>query len=238
MGLEDTMTTDYPLPIVMHRPFAILDDRYDAPLPFRHVLETSPVEPTVQTAMTSKRRRKLSRQQPSLFEQLPAEIRLQIYEYLGFSSSLNIIARYGKPPEDWIMRKPLEATFPEYNSHELRIDRVLSLKDGEAFDKFYQREGYWKQSKELLCLNRSIRAEVASILLGSVTVKFSYPLSCKPIHYYNWHNLYNRASVRPHGILKNMTIPAYKFTYMRDVKLISGRLGHSYMEPTGGRLGY
>ncbi|KAF2877570.1 hypothetical protein BDV95DRAFT_644948, partial [Massariosphaeria phaeospora] len=100
----------------------------------------------------------------------------------------------------------------------------------------------WRYSEQLLCLNRSIRAEVTDLLFRHTTAQFSYPLTLKAIQYDNWHNVHtynefpgSRKIWRPRRKFLPMAVETYKFTHMRHVRLghdnHNDRLSRAYEQP-------
>jgi hypothetical protein len=75
--MNNTMDTDYELPIPMHRPLITLDSGFDTPLPFRYRLkQVTQLTAESSTPYQLPKERRLSR-----FEKLPFEVREQVYNH-------------------------------------------------------------------------------------------------------------------------------------------------------------
>jgi hypothetical protein len=159
--MENTMDKDYELPIPMHRSFITLDPRFDTPLPFRHRLkQVTKLTTENSTPYQVSKARRLSR-----FEQLPFEVREQIYHHI-FSLSGPLLGPQ-RPPMD--MKRPL--------GHTLHCAWDVSL--WYNFDPLH----------EMFRVNRNLRQELLDILFEKTAVSFDYPLSDRRIFYDNWHNV-------------------------------------------------
>jgi hypothetical protein len=77
--MENTIDTDYELPVPMHRLFITLDQNYDSPLLFRYRLrQVTELTAENATPYSLPKERRLSR-----LEKLPVELPEYIYGYLN-----------------------------------------------------------------------------------------------------------------------------------------------------------
>lgn len=150
------MDTDYGLPIPTHRPFITLDDQYDEPLPFRRLEQVTELTAENSSPYTLPKKRCLSR-----LEQLPLEIREQIYGY---------VAVY---PYELSVHWPLYKGPISISSHQT-----------PWFDATYCGPD---ENSGLYRANRNLRQELLKISLLNRDISFQHPLSAKKLFYNNWN---------------------------------------------------
>jgi hypothetical protein len=158
--MNNTMDTDYELPIPMHRPFITLDSQFDTPLPFRSRLkQVTQLTAENSTPYQLPKERRLSR-----FEELPFEVREQVYN--------NTISQsYAFSRSEYLVDIKYAL------GHTVHCEWHAPV-----FNNFDSIQG-------LLRVNRSLRQEVLDVLLDKTVASFSHPLRDKKMFYDNWHNL-------------------------------------------------